>query len=410
MIKTTAQAEALLRTYIPTTPLKSRYTLDRMQALLAYLGNPQEKLRVVHIAGTSGKTSTAYFIRALAQAGGVRTGLTISPHMESIAERVQINGSPLPQAAFVQHFNEFLPLLEASTLRPTYFEIVIAFAFWVFTREQVELAIIETGLGGLLDATNTVRRPDKLGVITDIGLDHTEILGETLPEIAAQKAGIIQPGNTVVALDQPAEVLAVIQQTAVRKQATLHIAQPATLVDLAPFQQRNFGAARAAYTQLGLPAPSLSQIKLAATQTPPGRLETYTVGGKTVIVDGAHNAQKLGALRQALTARHVQKTVVMCNMVSAPPAKIQAAITELVPLARRVIVPDFSIAQDFNGRKATDPTELAALITSRGTPAQAIPDLTTALTELLNSPEDMLVVTGSLYLAQAVRPLLQNLS
>src|SRR5688572_622401 len=210
MIHTLADAETALRAYIPSAPLKDRYTLDRMQALLAFLGDPQEKLRVVHIAGTSGKTSAAYFVRGLLQASGARTGLTISPHMVSLAERVQIAGAPVSDAAFVQYIHDFLPLVEKSGLQPSYFEIIIALAFWVFAHEDVDFAVIETGLGGLLDATNTVRRADKVCVITDIGLDHTDILGETIPEIAAQKAGIIQPGNIVVVQNQQSAALNVI--------------------------------------------------------------------------------------------------------------------------------------------------------------------------------------------------------
>jgi len=407
MIKTIADAEALLRTYIPATP-PAHYTLSTMRKLLAFLGDPQEHLHIVHIAGTSGKTSTAYFIRALAQAGGTCTGLTVSPHMQSITERVQINGAPLPDAAFLAHFNAFVPLLQKSTLRPSYFESIIAFAFWVFAREKVDIAIIETGLGGLLDATNTVRRPDKLCVITDIGLDHTEILGDTIPKIAAQKAGIIQQGNTVVVQDQPADALHVITQAAASKQAAVHIAKPATNIDLPPFQQRNFGAALAAYAVLGLPELTPEQVQHAATKTPPGRLEVYTIGAKTIIVDGAHNAQKLHALHQALGARGVTKTTIMCNMVAAPQTKIDAALAELLPCATRVIVPDFVIAQDFAHRHAVPAAEFAAHIAQLDTPAHAVPHIAEALKKLLDSPEDTVVITGSLYLVQALRPLLRD--
>lgn len=408
MIKTIAEAEALLRTYIPAQR-PTHYTLGTMRALLAFLGDPQETLRIVHIAGTSGKTSTAYFVRALAQAGGARTGLAVSPHMESITERVQINGVPLTDAAFLTHFNRFVLLLQKSGLRPSYFEILIAFAFWVFAHEKVDLAIIETGLGGLLDATNTVRRDDKLCVITDIGLDHTEILGETLPKIAAQKAGIIQPGNMVIVLDQPPAALDVIKKIATHKKATLRVATPATHT-LPPFQRRNLGVALATYAALGLPALTPEQLRQAAAQTPPGRLEVYKIGKKTVIVDGAHNAQKLQALNQALSDRGITKTTVMCNMVAAPQAKIEAAITELLRFASRVIVPEFTIAQDFNGRSALPAADFSEQITRLGTPAQPIPNPADALTALLQSPEDTVVIAGSLYLAQTLRPLLRDLA
>lgn len=410
MIKTVDDAEQLLRSYIPKSPLRHSYKLERMRNFLDFLGNPQEELRIVHIAGTSGKTSTAYFIRALSQAAGVRTGLTVSPHMDSITERIQIDGAPIPAANFVRHFNTFLPLLKESGLQPSYFEIMIAFTFWVFVREKVDLAIIETGLGGLLDATNTVQRADKLCVITDIGLDHTEILGETIAEIAVQKAGIIQQGNTVVVLEQPAEALDVITKMAASKKAELTLARPADNFNLSPFQQRNFGAALAAYKQLGLPALTNKQLQKAALRTPPGRLEFYKIGTKTLILDGAHNAQKLQALHQALVARGVKKTSVLCNMVSAPPHKISAAINALLPFAREIIVPEFSIAQDFNNRYALPAADFARQIADTGTPAHTVSSISTALNELLASPHETIVVTGSLYLVQEVRLHLRNLS
>ena len=410
MIHTVAEAEEALRTYIPRTPLKDHYTLDRMQAFLESLGDPQEKVRVVHIAGTSGKTSAAYFIRGLLQASGARTGLTVSPHMVSVTERLQIDGAPVSDAAFVKYVNDFLPLVEKSGLRPTYFEIIIALAFWVFAREGVDFAIIETGLGGLLDATNTVRRTDKMCVITDIGLDHTDILGETIPEIAAQKAGIIQPGNIAVVQNQPPEALDVITRIADEQHATLHIAHTAAGVQLPPFQQRNFGVALAAYTQLGRPAPTQKQIAAVALQTPPGRLEIYEIAGKTVILDGAHNAQKLQALREALQARGVAKTAVMVNMVAAPRSKIDAALHVLREFATDAIVPAFTIAQDFSNRYPISPADFAERATDVGIATHAEPDVAAALHALLARPETTVVITGSLYLVQAVRPLLRDLT
>src|SRR6185503_853071 len=351
--------------YSPT-PLKEDYSLNRMRAFLDFLGDPQEKLRIVHVAGTSGKTSAAYFIRGLLQASGVRTGLTVSPHIVSVTERLQIDGAPVSDAAFVQYVTAFLPLVEQSGLRPSYFEIIIALAFWVFAREEIAIAVIETGLGGLLDATNTVRRADKVCVITDIGLDHTDILGETIPEIAAQKAGIIQQDNIVVVQDQSPEALDVITKTAAAKHAALHIAHAATNVQLPPFQQRNFGVALAAYAQLGDPKRTQKQIDAVALQTPPGRLEVYEAAGKTVILDGAHNAQKLQALHEALTARGVTKTAAMVNMAAAPHSKIDAALNVLREFVTHAIVPAFTIAQDFNNRYPTNPTDFATRATTVG--------------------------------------------
>lgn len=410
MINTIDQAEAALRAYISGSSMAENYTLTRMHALLDFLGNPQESLRIVHVAGTSGKTSTAYFIRALAQAGGARTGLTVSPHMDSITERVQIDGAPLPEKTFVSYLREFLPLVEKSATHPSYFEVVIAFAYWVFAREKVDVAVVEVGLGGLLDATNTVRRADKLCVITDIGLDHTEILGETIPLIAAQKAGIIQPGNTVIVQDQSPEALEVITQIAAKKHAMMHTARATTIAELPPFQQRNFGIAVAAYAELRLPPLTPKQITHAATQTPAGRLEIHTIGNKTIIVDGAHNAQKLAALHEALIARGITKTTVACNMVAAPAQKIDEAVATLTTFSQRVIVPAFTIGQDFKNRHAIKPADFAHYLTSRNIPAEIADNNKAVITALLDAPEDTVVITGSLYLVQALRPLLRDLA
>jgi dihydrofolate synthase/folylpolyglutamate synthase len=408
MIRTIADAEAALRAYISSTSMAENYTLERMHSLLAFLGGPQESLRVVHVAGTSGKTSTSYFIRALAEAGGARTGLTVSPHMDSITERIQIGGAPLKDETFLQYLREFLPIVEKSDTQPSYFEIIIAFAYWVFAREKVDVAVVEVGLGGLLDATNTVHRADKLCIITDIGLDHTEILGETIPLIAAQKAGIIQPRNTVIVQSQSPEALDVITKIAKQKQATLHIAHAEKRADLPPFQQRNFGAALAAYAQLTLPALTPQQLTLAAHSTPAGRLEIYKIGAKTIIVDGAHNAQKLNALHEALLARGVKKTTVVCNMVAAPQQKIDDAIEVLRKFSSRVIVPAFSIAQDFKNRFAIEPKVFAAHLAKQGITAEAQQNNRDVISILLKAPEDTVVITGSLYLAQSLRRDLYN--
>ena len=210
--------------YIPqTASMKQNYSLDRLRTFLSEIGNPQETRRVVHIAGTSGKTLTAYFIRALLQEAGQVTGLTVSPHVLSITERVQINGKPLPDDEFVGYLERFLEIVRASEVPLTYFEVLVAFAQWVFDERQVDYAVVETGLGGLLDGTNTVTRADKVCVITDMGLDHTEVLGDTIEAIARQKAGIIQPGNPVFLLEQDAAATAVVAEEARGRRASLRI-------------------------------------------------------------------------------------------------------------------------------------------------------------------------------------------
>ncbi len=196
-IRSIQEAEAALLPYVPlVAELTGKdTTLDRIVPLMKLLGDPQDKLKIIHLAGTSGKTSTAYYMSALLQATGKKVGLTVSPHIDTIAERVQIDGLPLPETEFCRELGIFLDIVEFAEAPPSYFELLYAFALWVFERQQVDYAVVETGMGGLYDATNVASRPDKVCVITDIGFDHTHILGKTLPEIAAQKVGIVHDHN-----------------------------------------------------------------------------------------------------------------------------------------------------------------------------------------------------------------------
>lgn len=168
--------------------------LENTYRLMAHLGNPHERLRCIHIAGTNGKGSTSHLIAAALQAAGLRVGLYTSPHLVDFRERIRINGAMIPEqevADFVTTHRAFL-----DELKPSFFETTMALAFAYFAEQQVDIAVIEVGLGGRLDSTNIIT--PILSVITNIGLDHTEFLGTTLPAIAGEKAGIIKSGVPVV--------------------------------------------------------------------------------------------------------------------------------------------------------------------------------------------------------------------
>lgn len=163
--------------------------LENTLRLMEHVGNPHEQLRAVHIAGTNGKGSTSHLIAAALQASGRKVGLFTSPHLVDLRERIRINGVPIPEAevvAFIEHNRAFL-----DELQPSFFETMTALAFDYFVREKVDIAVVEVGLGGRLDSTNVLT--PVLSVVTNIGLDHTELLGRTLPQIAREKAGIIKP-------------------------------------------------------------------------------------------------------------------------------------------------------------------------------------------------------------------------
>lgn len=163
--------------------------LENTLRLMAHVGNPHEQLRAVHVAGTNGKGSTSHLIASALQASGLRVGLFTSPHLVDLRERIRINGQPIPEAEVVSFVEKHQAFLD--TLQPSFFETMTALAFAYFVQEKVDVAVVEVGLGGRLDSTNVLY--PMLSVITNIGLDHTEFLGTTLPQIAREKAGIMKP-------------------------------------------------------------------------------------------------------------------------------------------------------------------------------------------------------------------------
>ena len=163
--------------------------LDNTYRLMAHLGNPHERLRAVHVAGTNGKGSTSHLIAAALQAQGYKVGLFTSPHLVDFRERIRISGEMIPEETVVQFVANHRSFLDE--LRPSFFETTMALAFWYFAQQQVDIAVVEVGLGGRLDSTNILT--PLLSVITNIGIDHTEFLGDTLTQIAGEKAGIMKP-------------------------------------------------------------------------------------------------------------------------------------------------------------------------------------------------------------------------
>jgi len=403
-------AERFLLAYSPEKQAGETYTLGRMRLLMERLGNPQNDIPAVHIAGTSGKTSTAYYVRALLEAHGKKTGLTTSPHISSITERVQVHGKPLEDQAFINYLNEFIAIIEQwPDIRPTYFELLTAFAFWVFKQESVDYMVIEVGLGGLLDATNVVNAR-KVCVITPIGLDHTEVLGSTVTEIAEQKTGIINNSSTVFTAQQDDEAERVIHETCERHDTSLQTVAPvideSTSVPL--FQQENFGLAfevvRYIAERDGLANVSQEILKSCIANTPPGRFETYHVGEKTVILDGAHNPQKLHAFVRSLRLHHPEPIGWLVGFVSAPEQKVTACLREIENERDDYIFTDFTVGQDIKGRKSVPAREVERLMeqATRKT-YDAISEPQEALNQLLASKKRTVVVTGSLYLVAKLR-------
>ena len=305
-----------------------KHGLYRMEAILEALGNPERGLKSIHIAGTNGKGSTAAMVTAFAKAHGLRVGTFTSPHMDSIRERIQLDGVPLGEEPFWQAAS-VIKEVESRLLEEwgafNYFEILTAMMFVVFQQEAVDLAIIEVGIGGLLDNTN-VGHP-LVSVITTIGLDHQDLLGSTLEEITAQKAGIIKSGQQVVVGPVARECMDVIHEIASEKGATVQaFGEDFSLVEdsyqdeaftipleqlalKGAFQKENATVAiRAFRSWMEATGRSVQAEFIEAALRVvswPGRMEVLQET-PLVIIDGAHNLPAIERLVQNMTA-HVGK-------------------------------------------------------------------------------------------------------
>lgn len=191
--------------------------LSNTLALCAHLGNPERKFKSIHVAGTNGKGSTSHTLAAILQSAGFKTGLYTSPHLKSFTERVRVNGQEITELAVVDFVEANKAFLDE--LKPSFFEMTVALAFWYFAKEEVDIAIIEVGMGGRLDSTNVIT--PELSVITNIGWDHMQFLGNTLPLIAGEKAGIIKPNIPVVVSQTQEETTSVFIQKAQENEAPI---------------------------------------------------------------------------------------------------------------------------------------------------------------------------------------------
>ncbi len=402
-----------LKNFIPTPKEynEARFSLSEMKKLLEFLGDPQKKFKAVHVAGTSGKTSTSYYVAALLRSSGQRVGLTVSPHVDEVNERVQIDLMPLAESEFCQEFGEFLKFVDSSGIKPSYFAVIVAFAYWLFAKREVDYAVIEVGMGGLLDATNADFNHDKVCVITDIDLDHTEYLGNTLEAIASQKAGIIQQRNNIFSYKQSDEIMRVLKDVSLTQKAKLHEIDDKSSdipVDLPLFQQRNWLLAYRVFdfvaTRDNLNA---SKVKLSESTHVyiPARMETIKYKDKIIIIDGAHNAQKLTTLFQSIAEKYPAQSIsTLVSFVQTGGGRAQSSIKVIAENADYVILTAFSGEQD-TPKESVDPVEIAKYCHDSGYETLEIePDPAKALQILLNRPESLLLITGSFYLLNHVRP------
>ncbi len=371
--------------------------LENVRRLLEALGLPDAGARVLHVAGTNGKGSTCAFLDSLCRAGGWRTGLFTSPHLVSFTERIRVDGVPIPEEEAAVRIRSLRERVAGWENPPTFFELTLALALDWFRACGVQIIVLETGMGGRLDATNAV--PSAVSVITPVDYDHMQWLGDTLEKIAAEKAGIIKPGVPVISAPQAPEAAAVIAATALEKNAPLTVVEyPLDGWELGlsgPHQRWNAALALAA-----LQAAQLVPFKAALREALrdarwPGRFQR--VGG--AVIDGAHNPHGARALVEAWReAFGGAKTTVIFGAVA---LKNHAAILDILePLAGRWI---FTTVRS---PRAVPAAELAAARPG----ATVTADLGEALA-LVQGAGDAAVpylVCGSLYLAGEAISLLEK--
>jgi dihydrofolate synthase/folylpolyglutamate synthase len=387
-------------------PLAMRFGLERVERALAALGHPERAYPVLHVAGTNGKGSTCAMAAAALRAAGHRVGLYTSPHLVRFHERIQVDGAPIPDAALAERIDEVrraCPWHDAGGEdRLTYFEFATLLGLLHLARARVDVAVVEVGLGGRFDATNAVL--PRVAAVARINLDHTQLLGDTVEQIAFEKAGIFKPGVPAVAhAHQPPGALETLRAEAARKGAPFVVAAAdwAGPIALAgPHQRGNAGLAAAALRQLhraGVSVPEEAIARGIATARWPGRLEE--VGG--VLLDGAHNPDGAAALAAALAALHPGRPIELVFGVLSD--KDHAGMLRaLAGAARRVHVVAPATPR---ARPAAD---VRALARSLGLDADVHGAVADALACARRAAADgaLVCVAGSLYLVGEARALL----
>ncbi|MEI7632371.1 MAG: Mur ligase family protein [bacterium] len=413
IINSINDAEKVLLKYVPAVKAFTGkdITIERIKPILSKLDNPQDKIKIVHIAGTSGKTSTSYYIADLLQKSGMSVGLTVSPHIDKVTERIQLNGKPIKDELFCTYLAECIDKIKDLPVQPSYFELLIALAFWVFYKEGVDYAVIETGMGGLHDSSNVTTRADKVCVITDIGFDHMHILGDTISKISYQKAGIIQVKNTVFMYEQSKEVMQVIQDKVKAVDAKLFTVNNLDMLDLnlnhlADFQKRNFILAYKTVSYiLQLQSSFILQKADVITSSHtyiPARMDVFNIKDKVLIMDGAHNGQKSHNFVKSFKNMFPnQKATVMIALKDGK--EYAEVLKELKDITSSLIVTKFNTSQDLPAH-SIDPTIIRDSAIKMGyASVSVIDDNKLAYNELLSKKDDLLVITGSFYLLSQVR-------
>jgi dihydrofolate synthase / folylpolyglutamate synthase len=399
------------------------YSLHHVEELLSRMGNPQLAAKAVHIAGTKGKGSVAAMTARVLSTSGYKTGLYTSPHFHTLRERISIDGCLIPESGFAAAMSEIRPFIEsmrgdAAFRQFTYFEVLTVLAFAYFRKEKSDFQVLEVGLGGRLDATN-VAKPE-VCIITSISLDHTQILGDTLEQIAREKAGIIKPGCRVVVAPQQEEAAAVIRGFCREKEARMvqvgkditwckvggdllhqslvihgrEASYPVNIPLLGDYQLENASAAVAALEILASEGFDISadDIREGLSEVRwPGRFQILQ-REPTVLIDGAHNVASMRRLVSNIREYFGDRRVLVVFGTSGD-KDIPGLAREIAYLSPEVIVTRSSQS------RAAPTSVLAAELSRRGIKAEAAETMPQALSRALARVDrtDIVCVTGSLF-------------
>jgi dihydrofolate synthase / folylpolyglutamate synthase len=424
------QLNAMVPELYASAGYRRKFSLDEVRTLLGALGNPQSSFRSVLIAGTNGKGSTAATLASILTAAGHRTGLYTSPHLERPNERIRVDRAEINDTDFarllflVSDKGEELVTNGGLPQLPSYFETLTAVAFLYFAERKIDIAVLEVGLGGRLDATNVV--DPLLSIVTDISLDHMEWLGDTITAITHEKAGILRRGGTMITLPQHPEASQALGEVAIElgvrgvsavpyipaaaQKGPYSVEALGEVVDVnsplaGAHQQRNIALAIAAAVELatrhGIPVTPAALKEGIRNTSWPGRLERIAIGGVEWILDVAHNPAGAWALRAGLRGALREsdpRTLVFSCLRDKPVAEIAQI---LFPLFEQVIVAPIHTA------RAAALDDLLAAAQATGTPAAAADSVREAL-EIARerSAGGVAVVSGSVYLVGEARAIL----
>ncbi len=407
----------------------ANYDLRRVEELLSRIGNPHLKARSVHIAGTNGKGSTAAMIASVLAAAGYTTGLYTSPHLHTWRERIRVDGELISEEEFTGGVTRLQPEVEEVNRKATYgrlttFELLTTLAFDHFAGKAVEFQVLEVGLGGKFDATNVII--PEVGVITSISSDHTEVLGGSLAEIAAEKAGIIKPGSIVVTSPQTDEVDRVIRETCLNRGAGLvRVGSDVTWQSLGFDLNRQLLQVKGRMDSYRLSVPLLGRYQLENAAVAVAALEVLAEKGfdiskgsiadglaqvdwagrlqivsrhPCILVDGAHNPDAAGKLRESLEQYFDFDKVILVIGVS-DDKDIAGIVSQLVSRFKKVIV------TRSRHPRAMEPARLEAEFARHGVEAEVVNDVPAALSRAVSLADDkgLVCVAGSLFIvAEAI--------